>query len=430
MQAGQIATRRHRAKLPLTLPCLYMLLVTTPVLASNGLNLIGFGAESHQMGGADLAVSRDTMALNLNPAGLSQIRSRRLDNLAGVSDAFGSRHSDGFGNDEAYSDSLAYAGNLGYAERLSDLPLTLGIGLFAQGGSGVNFDTLATAFGTRDELSTRFLIGKLSVGGAWQANDRLSVGAALSTVYSRLDQRVFPDTSSAPFFGTRLDDMYGVGVGYKLGLMYRVRDDLTLGIAYTSATEVELEHGSLTADMSDIGLGKVTYSDVTATGLDQPQELGIGLAWQPNESWLLAAEINWIDWSEAVNESVLTASGPDTPLAPATLSSVAQLNWRDQYVIAFGMAHRRGPWTLRTGYNYGRNPIPAANTNPLLAAIGEHHLTAGVGYQIDAQWRIDGGFEYQFANSQRFTNPQLPFGPDAEETVEYLTVMLMLSREW
>ena len=42
-------------------------------MATNGLNLIGFGTESVAMGGADTAVARDTSALNTNPAGLGQL---------------------------------------------------------------------------------------------------------------------------------------------------------------------------------------------------------------------------------------------------------------------------------------------------------------------------------------------------------------------
>jgi long-chain fatty acid transport protein len=41
-----------------------------PSAASNGLTLIGTGTESVGMGGADVAVARDTTALSTNPAGL------------------------------------------------------------------------------------------------------------------------------------------------------------------------------------------------------------------------------------------------------------------------------------------------------------------------------------------------------------------------
>ena len=68
--------------------------------ATNGINLIGFGAESTLMGGADVAVARDTSALNTNPAGLTQIK-------APLADIFGSMlrttdlvHKDSNGNQE------------------------------------------------------------------------------------------------------------------------------------------------------------------------------------------------------------------------------------------------------------------------------------------------------------------------------------------
>ena len=53
---------------------LALVVTCTSAHATNGINLIGFGAESTLMGGADVAVARDTSALNTNPAGLTQIK--------------------------------------------------------------------------------------------------------------------------------------------------------------------------------------------------------------------------------------------------------------------------------------------------------------------------------------------------------------------
>ncbi|HSI28700.1 MAG TPA: aromatic hydrocarbon degradation protein, partial [Methylophilus sp.] len=52
--------------------------------ATNGINLIGFGAESSLMAGADVAVARDTSALNTNPAGLTQIKAPLLDMFGSI----------------------------------------------------------------------------------------------------------------------------------------------------------------------------------------------------------------------------------------------------------------------------------------------------------------------------------------------------------
>ena len=43
------------------------------------MSAIGFGAESDAMSGADLAVARDTAAMNANPAGVTQIPGNALE---------------------------------------------------------------------------------------------------------------------------------------------------------------------------------------------------------------------------------------------------------------------------------------------------------------------------------------------------------------
>jgi long-chain fatty acid transport protein len=411
------------------------LLLANPAWASNGLNLIGFGAESYIMGGADLAVARDTTAANTNPAGLAQIDRGRFDlyfALGLPQDGF--RHADTFGNDAKISSPPAKLANFGYGHRLSDRT-TVGIGLFAQGGSGVEFDALQTAFGTRDELSVAFLIARLTPAVAFQVNDALSIGASMLVTYSSFEQKFFPNTSYADptvsFFGSELKDLETVNVGAKLGFLYRISDRVRVGVAYTSAVPLKFEEGQMTANMSAAGLGTVTYGSVTAEGLDQPQEFGIGLAIEPTDQWLVAGEVNWIDWSGAVKRSTLVARDPDNPAAPATINLAQDQNWRDQYVLALGLAYEPTERAVvRAGYNYARHPLTPETINPLLAPVGEHHATFGGGYRMGAKWRIDGGIEYAFKNSVTYTNPSLPFGPDAKESYEFTSLHLTLSRVW
>lgn len=55
------------------------LIMPAAVVASNGINLTGYGAESSVMGGADIALARDTTAPGTNPAGLTQTGRRAFD---------------------------------------------------------------------------------------------------------------------------------------------------------------------------------------------------------------------------------------------------------------------------------------------------------------------------------------------------------------
>ncbi|MBN2646054.1 MAG: hypothetical protein JXR59_11360 [Desulfuromonadaceae bacterium] len=45
--------------------------ITSLARATNGMNMIGYGAVSSAMGGADLALVDNVTAMNINPAGLS-----------------------------------------------------------------------------------------------------------------------------------------------------------------------------------------------------------------------------------------------------------------------------------------------------------------------------------------------------------------------
>jgi len=411
--------------------------IPSVTLATNGTNQIGFGAESVGMGGADLAVARDTTAMNTNPAGLAQIANRRFDTLFAVADLSGIRHKDQFGNDEGVSNENPYFGDIGYAQRLSGLPITAGIALFAQGGYGIEINNLTTAFGTRDDVESQFRLVRVTPSVAWQVNDALSLGVSLIGSYSDMEQKLFPNTSfanpvdpSQSFFGIRMRGMDTVDYGFKVGGMYKPNDRVTFGAAYTSKIDLEFDGGKLTANMSAIGLGLVTYKDVKAKAVDQPQELGVGVAIQWNKKLLLALELNWIDWSSAAKKATIRASNPDNPAAPPTLVQVTDQDWRDQYVVAIGTAYDLNDKTVvRAGYNYGRNPIPDENLNLLLAPTGVHHLTIGLGRELDNGWQIDGAFEWNLKNKTTYTNPDLPFGTDAVGISELYTFHIMFGRD-
>jgi long-chain fatty acid transport protein len=192
-----------------------------------------------------------------------------------------------------------------------------------------------------------------------------------------------------------------------------------------------LSNGRLEANLTAIGLGKVRYRDAKIEGLSQPREIGIGVALRPARSLLVALELNWMDWSSALKSATLTASNPDHPAAPPLLRNQSTLDWRDQYVFAIGAAYELDTQSvIRAGYNYGRNPIPGSTTNPLLAAISEQSVTLGYGRRLSRLWEVSTGVEYSLPNKVTYTNPELPFGLNAQERNEFVVFHLMLSRRW
>jgi len=405
------------------------MLTLPPASATNGINLIGFGAESSLMAGADVAVARDTSALNTNPAGLTQIHGQAFDGFGSILRTFDLAHKDSFGNDEHASNRYTFLGGGGYAKSLDSLPCTVGVGLFAQGGAGGVFKNLNTPFGNRDDLSSLFGIAKVIPGMGCQVDESLSLGASIAIVYASIEQKLFPETSStAPFAGYALKNAAALKMGLKLGAQYRVNPSLTLGVAYTEKTPLPLTGGSLVANYSATGFGKVQYGDARVTGFALPREIAVGLAFKPSDAWLLSFKLNWINWADAIKTVTVRATNPNNGAAPAAYELVSPADWKNQWVIASGLAYA---WDERTmlyiGHNYGKNPIPAQNSSPLLAGILEHHLTLGFARQIDREWKLTSGFEYMLPVKVHYSSAL--FG-NAEVRNEALMLHVMLSRRW
>lgn len=405
--------------------------------AGHGLNVIGFGSESLGMAGTDIAISRDTAAVNINPAGLTQLQSQGWDVY--VSPFYTARlsHSDSYGNDRVKVDNpLGSVAAASYAQAVAAIPgLVIGSGLFVQGGTGFVYQDLPTRFGTRDDASSLFSVFKIASGFGYRASDQLSIGATLGIAYAQGRQKLFPGTSDADagFFGIRFDGGERWTFNGTLGLQYRTTPELVVGAAYTSKTDLPLEGGSLTVNYEDLGLGRVKYRDAELRGLALPQTFGVGLAWRAQPEILLAAELEWVDWSDALRSSRLIASDPDgdVPEVLRQIDQTSPLNWRDQYSVSVGIAW---DWTektvLRAGFDHVRNPSPKESSSPLLNIYQAGEITLGFGHKLPDHWLFEFAFQWQLPQYVTYTNPALPFGENARESFEVVSFTVGLGRRW
>lgn len=403
--------------------------------AGHGFNLAGFGAESLGMAGADIAVSADSAAVNINPAGLTQLPAPRWDVYTSPFQSLSTGHKDGYGNDAGMDNPLGTTSGFSYARPFTS-SLYGGIGLFVQGGTGFKYGDLETKFGTTDQASAIFGVFRLAPALAWKIDDAWSVGASVSVSYAQAREKLFPETSATdpdtqqPFFGVRFDGGETFSPGGKLGLMWHGQRT-TVGLTYGMKSKLDLDGGTATINYDLIGLGRVKYHDAELTGLGLPREAGIGVAWRPDDRWTLVGEFLWLDWSGCLKDSHLKMKDPDAavPDALRSIDAVSSIDWRDQYVFALAFKYRWDDRTVvRAGIDVENNPIPRRTMSPLLNLGQRQEIAAGFTrrWSETKDWSM--AIQFQPLQSYTYTNPELPFGTNARE--RYEVVILTIAMSW
>lgn len=419
-----VKKNRYWHYLPIILTCL-----CPSAFATNGINLIGYGAESTLLGGSDIATISDTGALNTNPAGLTNIPQRQLDIYSSILRTTDLSHDDNLNNQHADNRFTLLNGG-GYAQSLTiaDTSCVWGVGLFVQGGAGGMYKHVKIPFG-EGKMSSMFGIAKISPGIGCQVTDKLAIGISTSLIYADIEQKFFFHTSNPFFSGFENKGARAIKTGFKLGLQYQLNKSWRLGLAYTDKTALPLTNGDAKFNMTGNGLGVVKYKSVDIKGLALPREIAIGLGYSPNDRLQITGKVHWLNWNKAINNVVTTAKRPSNGLAPSKIVQVTDQDWHNQWVYALGAKYRyTDKVTLYTGFNHGKNPIPEKNGSPLLAGFLEDHLTLGFSYKLNNQWTLTSGIEYLFPADVEYDSPL--FGNNTEARNEGFFLHFMLSKRW
>jgi long-chain fatty acid transport protein len=118
-----------------------MLFTPLTALATNGMNMIGTGAVSAGMGGADVAVPAGCTAIAGNPAQLATTCNRVIS--VGSALMFPDMEDAPAGGSNVENEFQVFpVPFIGYAQRIGTSRWSAGVGVFAQGGMGVDFNRL------------------------------------------------------------------------------------------------------------------------------------------------------------------------------------------------------------------------------------------------------------------------------------------------
>jgi long-chain fatty acid transport protein len=422
------------------LVALILVTVAPPALATNGMYLTAYGPETQGRGGANLAISDRSLALNFNPAGISQLQGNHTSaslSLLAPSLEFENMANGPIDAETAYFPLPAVT----YVRAGNETPWTWGVGLVAQGGMGAEFRGQNTFFGTVDQTYTEVRFATLSPTVAYAISDDMALGATLNIGYADASFKFFPNTSffnvqnpEMSFFGVDMDKAAGLQTSLRLGWWWRVNPEVSLGAIYQTETDSDFEDGDMMVNFTGHPfLGRKVNYTADVDGFTFASQAGVGIAWRPAEDWVLALDVKRYFWDSAIDTITVTATDPDVAGAPPEIVLPFVFNWEDQWVIALGGDYRASDrLTLRAGYNYGENPVPDETLNPLFPANTEHHLSAGFSW-------LSGAKVYEFAIERAFENDQTnnnpdpmvnPFGPGSRVSHEQWTVSFGVSWAW
>lgn len=386
-----------------------------PALATNGMNMEGYGPISTGMGGASQAFDHGTAAMAQNPATLALMGTgARMDVALGYLGPDVNSTMPGFGSAKSGGTSYVMPA-FGYARRSG--ALTYGIGIFAQGGMGTEYEANTfMAGGSGRPVRSELGVGRLLLPAAYQVTPEFAVGATLDFMWATLDMQMaasgaqlgglvtgasgnlaaaLPALGGAPW--ARIDftdgsDFSGeaksTGWAAKLGAVYKVAPTVSLGASYQFKSALkDMKTSTGGASLSATG-GFADSGRITVVDFQWPATWGAGVAWQATPSLLVAVDVKRLEWSKVMKDFRLRY---DSAGMGGSVSFALPQNWADQTVTNIGVSYAiNGQVTLRGGVNVADNPIPAAYVNPLFPATVEKHYTLGVGVKLSPSSELNG----------------------------------------
>lgn len=354
--------------------------------ATNGDQMIGVTAIQAGMAGAVVASPQDAGTALTNPAGLTNLGIQEVRTDLGFGFLNPKREANGF-----ESDSELYLMPGGAVAFNVNDRLYFGMGMAGLSGMGVDFADVSAMPGNQAVVTTKQFY-KIAPGFGYRVNDRLSLGAALNFDYQSL-------AMYTPQFQLPQNQVFGWGL--TAGLTYKLTDRLQLGAAWVSEQE-----------MGDFKWN--TLNGRFEMQMNAPQQLTVGLAFQPNPGLLIEVDVKKIYHSDVLDRVDLKG--------PSGTSTLA-FGWDDQTVFALGIQKTVSPkTTVRAGFNYGESPIGPEDvaTNIGSLAVVEKHLSLGATRQLGQ--KVYGSLSYMHAFNNEVKSNTTPQVIELEQNILNLQV--------
>jgi long-chain fatty acid transport protein len=213
---------------------------------------------------------------------------------------------------------------------------------------------------------------------AYRVTDKLSLGAGVSAIYTKLDQSIAirqgaPDPSTDG--RVKFEDLDDWGFQGILGLTYEFSDRLLFGAVYRSEADIDLE-----GDVKFEGVPLPLPSSDVKISWTNPQWLEAGLRYKMTDATTLFFNAGWQEWSRfSKNELSFQNNGVN----------VLDRNWDDTWHAGVAIAHKLGDRSgVSLGLSYDSSPVK------------DEYRTFD--FPLDETWKLSGSYAWNHKDNLSF----------------------------
>ena len=350
------------------------------------------GQKQLAMGHTGVAVVNSAEVAFFNPAGMSFLDKKFNLSVGGSALFAKTRYQNSQFNQTAATDNLGTPFNLYATYKIADW-VSAGLAVYTPYGSAVAWDQdWAGAYLVNNiDLAAIFIQPTVS----FKIEDKLSIGGGPIFVQGRVNFN--RNLTTNPLFqenGSGTDvtlDAKGISaMGYNIGMMFKVSDQITLGMDYRSEIIMEARGGDATfSDVPVFAQASPTLQPNTTFDADLPlpAELTAGISYKPSDKWLFAFDFNHTKWSVYESLDVKFANNPVASINPRKYKDASSYRFGAQYKATEKI-------TLRGGYYIDESPVQDGYFAPETPRNDSTGYTGGLTYQINSKFGIDLSFLY------------------------------------
>jgi long-chain fatty acid transport protein len=403
-----------------------MLLAAIPALAGNGHLLHGVGAVNSSLGGAGASLPDEVIgALDVNPALLTQFDGGEVglgvetfkDGPRLASEApLGPGGQEVFGHNTAHAE-LGLIPAIGISDHPSGSRFAWGFGILGVAGFRTDwpgkpgdpvFSPQPNGYGT---LHTDLVITKFPIAGAWQATDRLSLGAELAVYQGKFAVVPYPvahaDCTPLPngkpnlarcFFASASQQVSAWSATAQIGFYYKINHEWSAGGSWLAPQK----YSKYTWNSSVINPDNLaTFGQPRSLSeeVDGPQSFVLGLGYTPSARLRLALDARWVNYS---NTHGFSGQGFAFDAADGGQPKLLGIGWQNIWIGMLGAEYVVSPRvTLRGGLNFNQSPINSARVFQSLGTPSTYtqHYCLGLGVKATDKLGVNLAVYYVPRNS-------------------------------